>query len=500
MSAAETLDDWRELASGLDIRSKAFINGEFVDAASGETYMSINPADGSEIASIASCDAEDVDRVVKVARDAFESGVWSQMAPARRKRVLQKFAQKMRNNREELALLESLDVGKPIRDTTRIDIPASAASIDWYAELVDKVYDQIAPSDPAFLGMITREPLGVIGVIVPWNFPLLMASWKLGPALATGNSVILKPASVSSLTALRVAELASEAGIPDGVFNVITGSGSKVGMAIGMHMDVDGIAFTGSTEVGKQLMQYAGQSNLKRLGLELGGKSPNIVLADAPDLDYAAKAACFGIFFNQGEICNAGSRLLVQESIKDEFMELMTKAAARHVPGEPLDPGTRMGAIVDEGQMDKVLYYIDEGQSEGANLLYGGNRVRQETGGYYIEPTIFDKVSNDMKIAQEEIFGPVLSVITFKDVDEAISIANDSIFGLASAVWTTNLATAHKTARAIKAGTVWINNYDQADMTVPFGGYKQSGFGRDKSIHALDKYTQLKTTWINLAV
>lgn len=500
MSAAETLDDWRELASGLDIRSKAFINGEFVDAASGETYMSINPADGSEIASIASCDAEDVDRVVKVARDAFESGVWSQMAPARRKRVLQKFAQKMRDNREELALLESLDVGKPIRDTTRIDIPASAASIDWYAELVDKVYDQIAPSDPAFLGMITREPLGVIGVIVPWNFPLLMASWKLGPALATGNSVILKPASVSSLTALRVAELASEAGIPDGVFNVITGSGSKVGMAIGMHMDVDGIAFTGSTEVGKQLMQYAGQSNLKRLGLELGGKSPNIVLADAPDLDYAAKAACFGIFFNQGEICNAGSRLLVQESIKDEFMELMTKAAARHVPGEPLDPGTRMGAIVDEGQMDKVLYYIDEGQSEGANLLYGGNRVRQETGGYYIEPTIFDKVSNDMKIAQEEIFGPVLSVITFKDVDEAISIANDSIFGLASAVWTTNLATAHKTARAIKAGTVWINNYDQADMTVPFGGYKQSGFGRDKSIHALDKYTQLKTTWINLAV
>jgi len=500
MSAAETLDDWRELASGLDIRSKAFINGEFVDAASGETYMSINPADGSEIASIASCDAEDVDRVVKVARDAFESGVWSQMAPARRKRVLQKFAQKMRDNREELALLESLDVGKPIRDTTRIDIPASAASIDWYAELVDKVYDQIAPSDPAFLGMITREPLGVIGVIVPWNFPLLMASWKLGPALATGNSVILKPASVSSLTALRVAELASEAGIPDGVFNVITGSGSKAGMAIGMHMDVDGIAFTGSTEVGKQLMQYAGQSNLKRLGLELGGKSPNIVLADAPDLDYAAKAACFGIFFNQGEICNAGSRLLVQESIKDEFMELMTKAAARHVPGEPLDPGTRMGAIVDEGQMDKVLYYIDEGQSEGANLLYGGNRVRQETGGYYIEPTIFDKVSNDMKIAQEEIFGPVLSVISFKDVDEAISIANDSIFGLASAVWTTNLATAHKTARAIKAGTVWINNYDQADMTVPFGGYKQSGFGRDKSIHALDKYTQLKTTWINLEV
>ena len=500
MSAAETLDDWRELASGLDIRNKTFINGEFVDAASGETYVSINPADGSEITSIASCDGEDVDRVVKVARDAFESGVWSQMAPARRKRVLQKFAQKMRDNREELALLESLDVGKPIRDTTRIDIPASAASIDWFAELVDKVYDQIAPSDPAFLGMITREPLGVVGIIVPWNFPLLMASWKLGPALATGNSVILKPASVSSLTALRVAELASEAGIPDGVFNVITGSGSKVGMAIGMHMDVDGIGFTGSTEVGKQLMQYAGQSNLKRLGLELGGKSPNIVLADAPDLDYAAKAACFGIFFNQGEICNAGSRLLVQESIKDEFMELMTKAAARHVPGEPLDPGTRMGAIVDEGQMDKVLYYIGEGQSEGANLLYGGNRVRQETGGYYIEPTIFDKVSNDMKIAQEEIFGPVLSVITFKDVDEAITIANDSIFGLASAVWTTNLATAHKTARAIKAGTVWINNYDQADMTVPFGGYKQSGFGRDKSIHALDKYTQLKTTWINLAV
>ncbi len=500
MSAAETLDDWRELAGGLDIRNKAFINGEFVDAASGETYTSINPADGSEIAAIASCDAEDVERVVKAARDAFESGVWSQMAPARRKRTLQKFAQKMRDNREELALLESLDVGKPIRDTTRIDIPASAASIDWFAELIDKVYDEIAPSDPAFLGMITREALGVVGIIVPWNFPLLMASWKLGPALASGNSVILKPASVSSLTALRVAELASEAGIPDGVFNVITGSGSKVGMAMGLHMDIDGIGFTGSTEVGKQLMQYAGQSNLKRLGLELGGKSPNIVLADSPDLDYAAKAACFGIFFNQGEICNAGSRLLVQDSIKDEFMELMTNAAGRHVPGEPLDPGTRMGAIVDKSQMDKVLYYIGEGRSEGANLLYGGNQVREDTGGFYVEPTIFDKVSNDMKIAQEEIFGPVLSVITFKDVDEAIEIANDTIYGLASAVWTSNLATAHKTARAIKAGTVWINNYDQADMTVPFGGYKQSGFGRDKSIHALDKFTQLKTTWINLAV
>jgi acyl-CoA reductase-like NAD-dependent aldehyde dehydrogenase len=500
MSAAETLDDWRELASGLEIRNKAFINGEFVDAASGETYASVNPADGSEIVAIASCDTEDVDRVVKAARDAFESGVWSQVAPARRKRTLQKFAQNMRDNKEELALLESLDVGKPIRDTTRIDIPAAAASIDWFAELIDKVYDEIAPSDPAFLGMITREPLGVVGIIVPWNFPLLMASWKLGPALASGNSVILKPASVSSLTALRVAELASEAGIPDGVFNVITGSGSKVGMAMGLHMDIDGIGFTGSTEVGKELMQYAGQSNLKRLGLELGGKSPNIVLADSPDLDYAAKAACFGIFFNQGEICNAGSRLLVQDSIKDEFMELMTKAATRHVPGEPLDPATRMGAIVDKNQMDKVLYYIGEGQNEGANLLYGGNQVRKETGGYYVEPTIFDKVNNHMKIAQEEIFGPVLSVITFKDVDEAIQIANDTIYGLASAVWTSNLATAHKTARAIKAGTVWINNYDQADMTVPFGGYKQSGFGRDKSIHALDKFTQLKTTWINLAV
>ncbi|MCE2492077.1 MAG: aldehyde dehydrogenase [Alphaproteobacteria bacterium] len=500
MSAAETLDDWRQAADGLDIRNKAFINGKFVDAASGATYASINPADGSEIASIASCDEEDVDRAVKAAREAFESGVWSQMAPARRKRVLQKFAQKMRDNREELALLETLDVGKPIRDTTRIDIPASAASIDWFAELVDKVYDEIAPSDPAFLGMITREPLGVVGIIVPWNFPLLMASWKLGPALAAGNSVILKPASVSSLTALRVAELAAEAGIPDGVFNVVTGSGTKVGMTMGLHMDIDGIGFTGSTEVGKQLMQYAGQSNLKRLGLELGGKSPNIVLADSPDLDYAAKAACFGIFFNQGEICNAGSRLLVQDSIKDEFMELVTKNATRHVPGEPLDPGTRMGAIVDQSQMDKVLYYIDEGRSAGANLLYGGSRVREDTGGYYVEPTIFDRVSNDMKIAQEEIFGPVLSVITFKDVDEAISIANDTIYGLASAVWTSNLATAHKTARTIKAGTVWINNYDQADMTVPFGGYKQSGFGRDKSIHALDKFTQLKTTWINLAV
>ncbi len=491
-------EEWEAQASRLEIRNKAFIDGKYVDAVSGETFECINPANGEVITRVAACDAADVDKAVAAARRAFESGVWANMPPAVRKKKLLKFADLIRKHSAELALLETLDMGKPISDSTRIDIPASSGCIAWNAEAIDKIYDEIAPTDPRAVAMITREPLGVVGAVVPWNFPLLMASWKLGPALATGNSIVLKPAEQSPLTAIRIAELAMEAGIPEGVLNVVPGFGETAGRALGLHMDVDAIAFTGSAEVGKYFLEYAGQSNMKRVSLECGGKTPNIVLADAPDLDAAAKAAAFGIFFNQGEVCNAGSRLIVEESIKDEFLEKVMAVGQRLKPGHPLDPKTRMGAMVDKTQMERVLGYIEIGKKEGAEIRMGGGRVNEETGGYYIEPTIFDKVDNSMKIAQEEIFGPVLSTITFKDVDEAIRIGNDTIYGLAAAVWTRDINKAFKAAKGLRAGSVWVNCFDHGDMTTPFGGFKQSGFGRDKSLHALEKYTEIKTTWIQL--
>ncbi len=498
MSAALSVDDWKGRAAGLAYRNQAFIGGKYVDAASGKTFDCVSPIDGQVLTTVAACDSEDIDRAVKAAREAFESGVWSGMAPAKRKRVLQKFAELIMKHKDELALLETLDMGKPIRYSSAVDIPGSANSIAWYAEAIDKVYDEIAPTAPSTVAMISREPLGVVGAVVPWNFPLLMASWKLGPALATGNSMVLKPAEQSPLTALRIAELAMEAGLPEGVLNVVPGFGETAGQALGLHMDVDAIAFTGSTEVGKYFLEYSGRSNMKRVSLECGGKSPHIVFADAPDLDAAAKAAAFGIFFNQGEVCNAGSRLLVEETIKDEFLDKVMAVGQRLQPGDPLDPKTHMGAMVDKSQTNRVMGYIETGKSDGAELRMGGNRARAESGGYYIEPTVFDKVDNSMKIAQEEIFGPVLSTIAFKDMDDAVRIGNDTVYGLAAGVWTSDLSKAHKMARALRAGTVWVNCFDAADITTPFGGFKQSGFGRDKSLHALEKYTQLKTTWINL--
>lgn len=498
MSDDKTLRDWKAMADGLELRGQAFIGDAYVDAADGTTFDSLNPATGKLLTAVASCGEEDVNRAVAAAREAFDRGDWRRMAPGARKQRLLAFADKLREHADELALLETLDMGKPISDSTRIDIPGAARCIQWYAEAVDKVYDEVAPTAEDKLAFISRVPVGVVGCIVPWNFPLLMASWKIGPALAMGNSVVLKPSEKSPLTAIRVAELAAEAGIPEGVFNVVPGLGGTAGKALALHDDVDCVAFTGSTAVGKQILQYSGQSNMKRVWLECGGKSPNLVLADCPDLDAAVEAAGFGIFFNQGEMCSAASRLVVDEKIREPFLEKLVAFAERMRPGDPLDPETRMGAIVDERQFETVMDYIEKGQEEGARLRLGGHRVMEETGGWFVEPTVFDQVKNTMTIAQQEIFGPVLSTIGFSSVEEALEIANGVDYGLAAAVWTRDISKAHLIAKRLRAGTVWINCYDADDITVPFGGFKQSGNGRDKSLHALDKYVELKTTWIEL--
>jgi len=450
------------------------------------------------LAQVASCDQADAERAVASARAAFEAGSWAKLAPAKRKAVLIRFADLLEANREGLALLETLDMGKPIGDSQAVDIPGAARALRWSGEAIDKIYDEVAATPHDQLGLVTREPVGVVAAIVPWNFPLMMACWKLGPALATGNSVVLKPSEKSPLTAIRIAQLAIDAGIPAGVLNVLPGYGHTVGKALALHMDVDTLVFTGSTRVAKQLMIYAGESNMKRVWLEAGGKSPNIVFADAPDLQAAAQAAAGAIAFNQGEVCTAGSRLLVERSIKERFLPMVVEALKGWKPGNPLDPATNVGALVDTQQLNTVLGYIDAGRQAGAQVLIGGQRTLEETGGLYVEPTIFDGVDNAMKIAQEEIFGPVLSVISFDSAEEAVAIANDTPYGLAAAVWTADLSKAHRTARALRAGSVWVNQYDGGDMTAPFGGFKQSGNGRDKSLHAFDKYTELKATWIQL--
>ncbi|WP_220811276.1 aldehyde dehydrogenase [Pseudomonas paralcaligenes] len=493
-----TRADWEQRAKNLKIEGRAFVQGEYTDAVAGATFECISPVDGRLLGLVASCDAADADVAVSRARAAFESGAWSRLAPVKRKEIMIRFADLIDAHAEELALLETLDMGKPIGDSLSVDVPAASRALRWSGEAIDKIYDEVAATAHDELGLVTREPVGVVAAIVPWNFPLLMTCWKLGPALATGNSVVLKPSEKSPLTGIRIAQLAIEAGIPAGVFNVLPGFGHTVGKALALHMDVDTLVFTGSTKIAKQLMVYAGESNMKRVWLEAGGKSPNIVFADAPDLEAAVQAAASAIAFNQGEVCTAGSRLLVENSIKDRFVPMVVEAIKTWKPGNPLDPATNVGALVDTTQMNNVLSYIQAGHDDGAKLVAGGKRVLEETGGTYVEPTVFDGVTNAMRIAKEEIFGPVLSVIGFDSQEEAVAIANDTIYGLAAAVWTSNLSRAHLVGKALRAGSVWINQYDGGDMTAPFGGFKQSGNGRDKSLHAFDKYTELKSTWIKL--
>lgn len=473
-----------------------FINGSWQQASSGKQLDVISPIDGQAFTSIAQGNSTDIDFSVQAAKTAFEKGNWSRAAPDQRKKVLFRLAELIEQHSLELAVLGVRDNGTEINMAITAEPGSAANTFRYYAEAIDKVYGEIAPTAPGILGLVHREPLGVIGAIVPWNFPLMIGAWKVAPALAAGNSVVLKPAENASLSLLRLAELATEAGIPEGVLNVVTGFGAEAGEALALHMDVAAIAFTGSGSVGRRLMEYSARSNLKRVWLELGGKSPNIVFSDAPDLEVVAQKAAFGIFRNQGQVCVAGSRLLVQSSIHKEFVERLKTITMALRVGDPLDLNNDVGAISSSEQLAKDIHHIEQAETEGAQRVCGGEQILQESGGYYLSPTIFDGITYEMSLAREEVFGPVLAVMQFEDEEQAVQLANNTVYGLASAVWTSNLSTAHRMIQAINAGTVFVNTYGGADITVPLGGVKQSGFGRDKSLHAFEKYTDLKTAWI----
>jgi 4-(gamma-glutamylamino)butanal dehydrogenase len=475
-----------------------FINGKWQPAERGATLDVVSPIDGKAFSSISRGNAADVDAAVQAARLSFEKGVWSKAAPAERKKVMHKIADLIEKHALELAVLGVRDNGTEISMALKAEPGSAMGTFRYYAEAIDKVYGEIAPTANNILGLIHREPVGVVAVIVPWNFPMMIGSWKIAPALAAGNSVVLKPAEVASLSLLRLAELCSEAGLPDGVLNVITGKGSVVGEALGLHNDVDVMAFTGSGMVGRKLLEYSARSNMKRCYLELGGKSPNIVFADAPDLDKAAEISAYGIFRNSGQVCVAGSRLLVEDFIHDEFLEKVTRIASAIKVGDPLDLATEAGAITSADQLQKDLGFVSDAQREGGKLETGGKRILESTGGFYMSPTVFSGITPRMKLAQDEVFGPVLGVMRFSGEEEAVKIANSTVYGLASAVWTSNLSKAHRMVRAICAGVVHVNTYGGADNTVPLGGVGQSGNGHDKSLHALDKFSDLKTAWIQL--
>jgi len=491
--------DFHQAAKALRFETRAFIDGKYVNAVSGKTFATVNPASGQALAQVASCAAEDVDRAVSAARRVFEAGSWSRMAPRERKKILLKFADLIEANLEELALLETLDCGKPINDSREVDLPDTIETLRWHAEAIDKLYDQISPAPHNVVSMLVREPIGIVGGVIPWNFPLFMAAWKMAPALAGGNSLILKPAELTSLSLLRLAELAAEAGIPDGVFNVVPGLGEEAGRAIGLHPRIDCVSFTGSGEVGRYFLQYSAQSNMKRIVLECGGKSPAIVMPDVKDLSLVVENIATGILFCQGENCSAGSRLLVHRSIADKLLEQLKPVFAQWKVGDPLKTDTRIGALIEQPHLQKVLGLIERGKAEGGRVTFGGKQALAESGGWFVEPTIVENVHNNMAIAREEIFGPVLSVIPFDSEEEAIRLANDTNYGLAASLYTEDLNTAHRVAKAIRAGTVSVNCYSEGDYAVPFGGYKESGFGgKDKGLAAHEQYTEQKAIWIQL--
>jgi acyl-CoA reductase-like NAD-dependent aldehyde dehydrogenase len=474
---------------------KLIIDGQAVDAQSGRTFQTINPATEEPICAVAEAGPEDVDRAVQAARKAFESGPWPSMRPAERQRLLWKLGDLILEHADELARLETLDNGKPIFESRQIDVPMVANCFHYFAGWATKLAGETLPVNPSFFTYTLREPLGVVGAIIPWNFPMIMVGWKAAPALATGNCVVLKPAELTPLTAIRIGELALEAGLPPGVFNVVPGKGTVAGEAMVAHPGVDKITFTGSTEVGRHIMKKCADG-MKKVTLELGGKSPNIVFADA-DLDAAVRGATNGIFYGKGEVCAAGSRLLVEASIHDAFVAKLAERSAKIQPGDPLDPKTRLGALVSAAQMNKVLGYVETGTREGAKLVAGGKRAPVQGKGFFVQATVLDQVENQMKVAQEEIFGPVLSVIRFEGVDDAVRKANDIVYGLAAGIWTRDVKNAHAVARRLQAGTVWINAYNFYDAAMPFGGYKASGFGRDLGPDSLREYTQVKSVWVS---
>ncbi|MDX1660302.1 MAG: aldehyde dehydrogenase family protein [Gemmatimonadota bacterium] len=478
------------------VPGRLFIGGEWVDAESGKTFEVVNPAKGEVLTEVAEGDAPDVDRAVGAAREAFDSGAWPETSPRERARILWDVARGLEARKDEITRVETLQNGKPLFESG-IDLDMTIETFEYYAGWTTKIEGETIPlSVPNQFGYTLREPVGVVGAIVPWNFPLNLASWKVAPALAAGCTVVLKPASETPLTALLLAEIAAEAGLPDGALNVVPGGGRTAGEALVAHEGVDKIAFTGSTAVGQRIAKVAADT-LKRVSLELGGKSPNIVFDDA-DIGYAAKGAITGIFYGKGEVCAAGSRLLVQESAHDELIDAVAEGTGKMTVGDPFEKGTRIGAIVSERQMETVLDYIEKGRDEGAEVVAGGERVEELAPGYYVQPTVFDGVTPEMTIAREEIFGPVLATLTFDDVDEAIERANDTMYGLAAAVWTRDVKKAHYVARRLKAGTVWINTYNLYDAAMPFGGYKASGYGRDLGRHALEQYTETKAVWVDL--